>query len=420
MTGDEMAGPAIRALELSGALSGPCRVELAAPHGSSLPTGHALPLHRYDPRRPRSLAPALRASDIVLAPPLAPGLAAAIHHAGRPWIADLVNPEPFEGLEFGRGLPPARRRAHEILRADRLAFTARSASAFVCANERQRDMWLGFLAAHRRLRGSGYQSDRTLERLIALVPSGIPEAPPRPAARPAIRGVHVAADARLAMWNGGLWDWLDPLTVIEAIAILRRCDPRWALVFLGSDRPAGPRHMTMSRRATELAEARGLVAERAVHFEPGWTPYTERGARLLEADVGVCAHPLSAETRFSARTRLLDLLWAGIPAVASNGDPWSERIVAEQLGEVAPPGDPAAFAQALRASLAPGSDYTASLAAAAAKRTWTKMSAPLPALFEEAANAGPPRPGLVARSAGLRHRAASTLSAAAARLAKRA
>jgi glycosyltransferase involved in cell wall biosynthesis len=408
--GDRMAGPAIRAFELAAALSGRCQVQLAAPRGSSLPVGGTLDLHLYDPRRPRSLARALGGNDVVLAPPLAPGLIAAIRQAGRPWIADLVNPEPFEGLEFGRGLPPSRRRAHEILRADRLAFAARTAAAFVCAHERQRDMWLGFLAAHRRLSGSRYQADRTLERLITLVPSGIPDTPPRRVPQPAIRGVHVAVDARLAIWNGGLWDWLDPLTVIEAIALLRQSDPRWALVFLGSERPAGARHMTMHRRARELADARGLVAERAVHFEPEWTPYHERGARLLEADVGVCAHPASAETRFAARTRLLDLLWAGLPVVSSTGDVWSEFIVEERLGAVAPPGDPTAYARALEVSLAPGSDYRASLATAAAKSTWTVASAPLPDLIDAVAGEGSVRRGLVALGAEWRHRAASALS----------
>ncbi|HWF50899.1 MAG TPA: glycosyltransferase [Solirubrobacteraceae bacterium] len=408
-TGDQMAGPAIRALELATALSGRCRVQLAAPYGSSLPVGHTLDLHLYDPRRPRSLGPALRGTDLVLAPPLAPGLIALIGRAGLPWIADFVNPEPFEGLEFGRGLPRARRRAHEVLRADRLAFAARTAAAFVCAHERQRDMWLGFLAAHRRLRGSPYEADRKLERLIALVPNGIPETPPRPTARPAIRGVHVAVDARLAIWNGGLWDWLDPLTVIEAIARVRQSDPRWALVFLGSERPAGARHMTMHRRARELADARGLLAERAVHFEPGWTPYHERGARLLEADVGVCAHPASAETRFAARTRLLDLLWAGLPVVSSTGDVWSERIVEERLGAVAPPGDATEYARAL-GSIAPKSHYREALASAAAQRTWTRVSAPLLDLVDAVAGHGSAHPGLVASVAGWRHRAASSLS----------
>ncbi len=408
LTGTRMAGPAGRAVELALALSSEFEVTLAAPGESTVPPGYDLELRRYDPDHPRSFASALTGSDAALAPPLAPALASVLHRAGVPWIADLVNPEPFEGLEFGRGLPALRRRAHETLRADRLAFAARGAAAFVCAHERQRDMWLGFLAAHRRLDGSRYASDRTLERLLALVPNGISATPPSPAEPPALRGVQVPADSLIAIWNGGLWDWLDPLTVIEAIAILRARDPRWALVFLGSERPAGPRHMTMHERARALAAERGMLDMRAVHFEPGWTAYNERGARLLEADVGVCAHPASAEIRFAARTRMLDLVWAGLPAVASRGDEWSERIDAEGLGVTVPPGNVEGFADALVATVADRGAYREPLTAAAAQRTWERVIAPVPGILESVLDRGPVRLGATARAAGLRHHAAAT------------
>lgn len=408
-TGDRMAGPAIRALELAAAASAHLDAELVAPVGSSLPVGYEVPLRHYDPGRPRSLRGALAGGDVALAPPLAPPLTAAIADAGVAWIADLANPEPFEGLEFGRGLPPVRRRAHEVLRADRIGFAARAARAFICANERQRDMWLGFLAAHRRLNGSDYVSDRTLERLIRVVPNGVPEGAPKPAGRPLIRGVQVPDDARLAIWNGGLWDWLDPLTVIEAIAILRADDPRWALVFLGGGRPGGSRHMTMYRQARGLAEARGLIAERGVYFESGWVPYLERGERLMEADVGVCAHPSSAETRFAARTRLLDLVWARLPIVTTAGDVWSDQVAEEDLGQVAPAGDPHAYAHALRGAAANAADHRRRLDAAAVRLTWRKASEPLARLAAGVAG-NPARPGVIARSLLLRHRTAAALA----------
>jgi glycosyltransferase involved in cell wall biosynthesis len=403
-----MAGPAIRALELARALSGRVEVGLAAPHGSLLPDGYELPLYTYDPGRPASLGHALGAGGVVVAPPLAPALAGRIFASGRVWIADLVNPEPFEGLEFGSGLPVFRRRTHEILRADRLSFAARSASAFICGNERQRDMWLGFLAAHRRLTGADYGTDRTLQGLIELVPNGLPAEAPRPDERNAIRGVHVPADARIAVWNGGLWDWLDPITVIEAVELLRRRDDRWALVFLGSDRPAGSRHMTMHERARARAAELGLLDAGAAYFAPGWVPYLERGARLLEADVGVCAHPASAETRFAARTRMLDLLWAGLPAVSTAGDEWSERIIAERLGRVAAPGDAEAFAAALEAVV--GEDYSAELAAATRRHTWDAVTQSLPALIDAAARRGAARPDWIARGVGARHRLAARVA----------
>src|SRR5438067_242607 len=126
--------------------------------------------------------------------------------------------------------------------------------------------------------------DPGLRTLIDVVGFGVPESPPEPTRAPVLRGGVFPEDARIMVWNGGLWDWLDPLTVLRALALLRERDGRWRLAFLGTAPPGGGAGMAMGRRAAELAAELGIGD--VVHFHDGWTPYAERAAPLLECDLG--------------------------------------------------------------------------------------------------------------------------------------
>lgn len=394
----EMAGAGIRYVELANALARVHDVRIAAPAGSA-PVDGAPDVAIYDPRRPTSLRNLLEPGQVVIAPPLAPRLVAGVSRAGRAWIVDLYNPEPFEGLEHQKERHRLERRVRDVTRIDRIGFAARTGTAFVCASERQRDMWLGFLAASRRLDSDHYARDPELRTLIDVVPSGLPDRPPAHAAEPLVRGPVLAEDAYILVWNGGLWDWLDPLTVLRALALLRADDRRWALVFTGTARPSHRAEMAMTGRALALARELGLEESGAVHFRPGWTPYDERGALLLECDIGVCAHALTLETRFAFRTRILDFLWTGTPILYTEGDEWSDRIRASGLGEVVPPGDPRALADgALRIRDRGRAAYADALRAAAAEHTWSRASEPLLRLIE-AVRTNPSRPRGLARHA---------------------
>ena len=122
---------------------------------------------------------------------------------------------------------------------------------------------------------------------------------------------------KVLLWGGGIWDWLDPLTVIRAVErlALNRNDVR--LFFLGLRHPnPGVPQMEMERRALALTEELNL-RDRVVFFNENWVPYEERGSYLLEADIGVSAHFDDLETRFAYRTRLLDYIWARLPIVTS-------------------------------------------------------------------------------------------------------
>src|SRR5262249_18395321 len=138
--------------------------------------------------------------------------------------------------------------------------------AFLCASERQRDLWVGALAAAGRIDPGRYRGDPTLSGLIAVVPFGIDPAPPT-GNGPVLKGVvpGIQPSDRVALWGGGIWDWLDPLTVIRAVAKLDLPDLK--LYFLGTHRPVPTPipEMAMPAQAIALAEELG-VAGRLVFF----------------------------------------------------------------------------------------------------------------------------------------------------------
>ena len=402
--GPEMAAAGIRYAELTRALrAGGAEATCAAPTGSG-PTVAWGDLHVYDPHAPATLKEALRAADVVFAPPLAPRLAAALVRGGRPWLVDLINPEPFEGLEYHRGRHPLERRALAILRLDRISYALRRGRAFVCATERQRDMWLGMLAASRRLDPGRYEVDPDLRELIDTVPSGIDERAPIAPARPVLRGAALPADARIVLWNGGVWDWFDPETAIAAVTLLHARDERWRLFFMSTGRPSLRAKMGAAER---VARAAGDV----VRVNREWVPYAERSGYLLEADVCVSTHRPTLESRFSYRNRLLDCIWAGLPIVCTEGDAFAELVVEREWGRTVAPEDPEQLAAALQEVVQAGRPAVAeSMMRYRTEHTWSAAAARIHAMATGAlTRAGPSGLDPVAGLMRARHSTAGRL-----------
>ena len=83
-----------------------------------------------------------------------------------------------------------------------------------------------------------------------------------------------------------------------------------------------------------------------VRFEP-WRPYDRRFELAQVADVAVVTHRRGLETDLSLRTRLVDLMWLGLPSVVTAGGTMA-RVVAETgAGLVVPAGDVEAVAKAV-------------------------------------------------------------------------
>jgi glycosyltransferase involved in cell wall biosynthesis len=400
--GPAMGGTGIRAVELARALRERVDVKLASPPGGEDPDD--LPVVRFAMRRPRALREPLAWTDAVLAQPPWPPLARVLLRAGKRLIFDLYTPEPLEVLEGLRDRSPLLRRVLSTLTADRVEEALHSGHHFVCAGEKQRDLWLGSMLAERVIHPGSYDRDPTFNSLLAVAPFGIPSQPPtRAGDGPRARFPAIGADDEIVLWNGGLWNWLDAPTAVRAAGLLAADRPRAKLVFMGGG-SSGRGAAEARRVGTEL----GLV-DRVVFFNDTWVPYERRADWLLEADCAVSAHVDQLETGFAFRTRLLDCLWAGLPIVCTRGDELAGRVERERLGETAPPRDEHRMAAALARVLERGrAAYAESLAGAAREYEWARVAEPI-AGFVERPDGGPRlgyrsprRPGQRLRGAALR------------------
>lgn len=379
-----MAGPAIRALELARALTAVADVTIAAPPGSLPVDGVSMEVVAPTEHR-RTLALA-RGHDIVVVQHAPPQLLLALAREDVRIVCDLYTPILLEALEAGRERGLRARRTIQRLATRQTVAALAVADLVLCASERQRDLWLGAMTGRELLDLRDYDADPSLRGLVAVVPFGTSDEPPRPAPSPVMKGVlpGVGPEDRVLLWGGGIWDWLDAITPMRAVERLRAERDDVHLVILGGKRPAvrDDERMQAHDEAVAFAADRGLL-DRAVHVYDGWVPYDERGGWLLEADIGVTAHRDHAETRFAFRTRVLDYLWAGLPVVGTAGD-----TLIDLAGEGGVPvGDDGAFATAVARVLDPGPARDEAIARAAQLRvemTWERCAAPLLAFVEDA------------------------------------
>ena len=275
---------------------------------------------------------------------------------------------------------------------------------FLCASERQRDFWLGSLTTLGRVNARTHRGDEGLERLLAVVPFGVQAAPPVHDG-PGLDGLPPAGHHAwpIVLWGGGVYDWLDPVTVLRAVHRLRAELPDIFLVFMGMGHP-NPEipEMPVAEELRRVAQDLGMVPS-AVAFNSSWVPYDQRAAALLDATVGVSTNLEHLEARFSFRTRVLDYLWAGLPTVMTRGDVLSELVEAEGIGVAVPPGDVDAVAEGIR-RMVTSPPSRAAVRAVADRFRWDRVAAPLLEYCQEPWRAAD-RPGLGSAQPGAAARA---------------
>ncbi len=307
-----------------------------------------------------------------------------LHQSTACIVVDLYDPFQLEALHRG-GTDRIRRidlgEGALLTLADQLA----RGDYFLCSSERQRDFWLGHLSAAGRLNAATHAQDPTLRTLLDVVSFGISETPPVGTGS-SLREAHgFNEDDPVLLWAGGMHDWLDPLTLVDAVDIVRRSAPNIRLVFWGASHPNTELDVPVLVAATQArAEALGLWGDHVV-FHPEWVPYAERGGLLLDATIGVSTQHDHLETRFSYRTRLLDHLWAGLPTVATGGDPLVARLEAAGAARTCAPEDPNGLAEQILALVKDPEALAASAAAAKELRnemTWHHTLAPLVAYID--------------------------------------
>ncbi|MFP6664443.1 MAG: glycosyltransferase [Deltaproteobacteria bacterium] len=371
--GPSMAGSAIRSLELARAVARRgIEVTIAAPAGSELPENSGVELIALEEGGvPRSAA---AATDSVFLPG-GMELMTALH---KPLVVDLYDPFILSNLDFF-GERFDRGGARALLALRWLQHHLANGDCFLAANAIQRRFWLGMLASAGRLNRANYRDDPELRRLLRIVPFGLPQEPPAPG-RAVLRGetAGIGAADKIVLWAGGMWNWVDPITLVHAVAKLRETRPEVKAVFLGARHPnAEIGEMQVAREARELASRLDPAGE--AFFFLDWVPYEQRHLYLAECDVGVSLHRPGVESEFAFRTRVLDYIWCGRPMVLTEGDELAARVAAAGLGRIVAPGESAAIASAI-ASLLDEGETTARREAFATMRqelAWDRVVEPL-------------------------------------------
>lgn len=317
----------------------------------------------------------------------------SLQSAQIPLIVDLYDPFPLAVLEQESQGSDTSREASSRQITGALADLLQSGDFFICASERQRDFWLGALLRSGRVNPRTWDEDRSLRKLIDVVPFGVSDSPP-PTRHPSARAEmspQLDEHASILLWAGGIYNWFDPLTLIRAVARLAPQHDNLRLVFMSTTHPnpGVPGRMWMPQRARELADQLG-VSGTAVLFHDGWVPYESRGRWLAAADCGVSIHFDHAETRYAFRTRILDYLWARLPIICSDGDYFADLVRQRGLGWVVPPEDEDALTDAVRSFAQRGDDYEkmrARVGEVAATMTWSSVTRPLIAYFNHLSRA---------------------------------
>jgi glycosyltransferase involved in cell wall biosynthesis len=385
--GSKMAGPGIRYLNFARELGHEGDVTLVVPFETDLePSGFELVVANvWDPHAIEALA---AGADCVVAQRLPVPTMRKLAQTRTRRIYDLYAPLHIENLALDAHQGDERQPA-EALELNRLTqeVALRTGDAFVCASETQRDLWLGALLQAGRINHQRFVGDPSLRGLIEVVPFGIDPEPPH-AEQSVLKGVlpGIGEHDRVLLWPGGIWNWFDPLTVIDAVAELARTRDNVRLVFLGLRHPNRfVPEMRMAGRAIARADELG-VRDRVVFFNEGWVPHEQRGAYLVEADLGVSAHFDDLESRFAFRTRLLDCFWAGLPVVTTRGDVLGELVERRGLGRGVGPRDVDGWVAALDSLLGDRDAYERARAATASVREdylWPRVVEPLRRLVRE-------------------------------------
>lgn len=378
--GSHVSSPGIRATAQAYVLATQipgAQVTLAGPN-PDVPTPEGAPFRivRWTGRNVLGL---VRKHDIIISSGLPPQV--AVFFPRKKFVVDLFTQYAMEWMEVGRQQFSGRKQHAWVQRTRAiLAMQLTMADFVIVNNERQRDSYLGMMVSLGLISPTVYDADPTLRRYIDVAGHGIrPELPE--AHRPVLRGAHpgFAEDDKIIVWNGGIIQWYDPATLLEALRLLGRDDIK--LLFLGAAYPG----LTELGKGIRFQDAKAVAARngqlgKTVFFEEGWVSHETAKRYVQEADISVCSYFDNLETRYSHRTRFVDLIWAELPFISTHGDVLAEDVARRGWGLVVPQEDAPALAGAVEKLVDDRGFHAqckANLAAARPEFQWEETMRPL-------------------------------------------
>jgi glycosyltransferase involved in cell wall biosynthesis len=346
-----MSSPGIRAYYMAQVLAKAlpdAQVTLAVPNRDDQP--QETPGVRVVPYGAVSALSLVAQHDIIITSGLMPHFALVFRK--KQFVADLFSQYFMEWMELTKG--EARGIKRTVWMNKNRAYLSMQltlADFILCANERQRDTYIGMLSALGLIDPTVYDNDDTLRRYIDVAPHGVrPDELSRK--RRVLKGVYggIRETDTVIIWNGGTVSWYDPEPFLRALHLLSQERDDIKALFLGTFYPGLDVSLGYGERfksALQLAKELGLY-QRYAFFEFGWVPHREVSNYLMESDIGICTYFDTLETRYSHRTRFLDIFWAELPIICTRGDVLAEMVEERTLGVVVSEGDTVAVAAAIR------------------------------------------------------------------------
>jgi glycosyltransferase involved in cell wall biosynthesis len=334
---ERLAGPEIRALEFTKALSKDFEVTLLAQRSEPTTRDGV----RVLPARRQVVASEAARADVVLSPFLPPYLLALKPLLKFSAISDQY--DPYE-LELAT-LPNKNRERHLRTLVKFRALQLRQADVVLCAAERQREA-LTRAASQEVVRGERLRIEPV------VIPFGI-SPPPSGTGRRRLREHFpaIGADDKVIIWWGSVWKWLDAETVIQAVGEIAQHRADIKLVITAGQPPnKNSSKFDATESAVALARDLGLDG-RSVFFLQDWIPYEERYDYLKDADLGITLHRSDQEARLAARARYMDYLSVGIPCVLGRGDEVADDFETAGYAVLVDQPDPSSLARQLLALL---------------------------------------------------------------------
>lgn len=330
----KMAGPAIRDWEYAHALSRHFSVTLAIANKTDL-TASDFELRYFDSSD--ALRTMAANSDVVITSGFVLRRYGFLKELAIPLVFSIPHSFVLENIQHFLSAGESKELQWAVFQDSFAALNEQliAGDYLICNSERQRDFWLGMLAALGRINPATYADEASLRRLIGVVSFGLPNQPPKHR-RQVLKGAYkgIARDAKVLFWGGGIYDWLDPLTLVRALPLVlnKRSD---VVVFFAATRHPSPNvvdESPIAKQVRRLSDDLELT-DRHIFFND-WIPYQELENYLLESDLGLSLHLDHIETRYAFRNRILDYIWAGLPIIGTEGDTASDLVHKHQLGAV--------------------------------------------------------------------------------------
>lgn len=347
VVGEKMAGPGIRAWELSHCLSRHFKVVLAIPDYSHTPLKSpffekaSFQTIEYSVQKPESLFPYGEKSKIIITQGYILSKFPSLLQLQSYLIADIYVPFILENLFVHKGKIASLKDREYIHLQDLKVFNEQilRCDHFLCTHSRQKALFSGSMMSLNRINPEILDLDPTLEELISIVPFGISSEEDKEVKSNVLRKKfpQIKEHDVIFLWGGVLTNWFDPITLIHAFSEAINENPNMKLIFM-STKHANPLlpEFDMVIKAIKTSDKLGLT-DKHIFFNKEWVSYLERRAFYREADIGLSITPKHFENDYAFRTRMLDYMRDNLPILCTDGDHFAEIVIREKLGITVPP-----------------------------------------------------------------------------------